>query len=274
MLSRFLLGAIVGGIAVYVWGEDLRRLANTKGRHRALRRRGCAPVRAVHRGGAVRHREGPGDLDAPGRAGRGSSGPHSPGPEMSARAVVGSALLASLLAGCAIGTTSAPPSGGRTEAPPSRPAPTTAKKSVDPAQVERLKKAMLPLLAVMNKPREPGQVEGGHHGRPLDQRGERGERGILRHHRAAPEGQRRAAPGGARPRGGPRGPRARRESAGARHRDRNRRDHPRPDHSGRGPGGARSRARSSRAATAATRSTRPIATGWIFSSGSASRRKS
>ena len=32
MLSRFLLGAIVGGIAVWVWGEDLRRLANTKGR--------------------------------------------------------------------------------------------------------------------------------------------------------------------------------------------------------------------------------------------------
>ncbi len=80
---------------------------------------------------------------------------------MSARAVVGSALLATLLAGCAVGTTSAPPSGGRTEAPPSRPAPTTAKKSVDPAQVERLKKAMLPLLAVMNKPREPGQVKVG-----------------------------------------------------------------------------------------------------------------
>jgi hypothetical protein len=32
MLSRFVLGAIVGGIAVWVWGEDLRRLANTKGR--------------------------------------------------------------------------------------------------------------------------------------------------------------------------------------------------------------------------------------------------
>lgn len=32
MMSRFLLGAIVGGIAVYVWGEDLRRLANIKGR--------------------------------------------------------------------------------------------------------------------------------------------------------------------------------------------------------------------------------------------------
>jgi Zn-dependent protease with chaperone function len=78
---------------------------------------------------------------------------------MSARAVVGSAIVAALLAGCAIGTTSAPPSGGRADAP-SRPAPTAAKK-VDPAQVERLKKAMLPLLAVMNKPRDPGQVKVG-----------------------------------------------------------------------------------------------------------------
>ncbi|HSE04200.1 MAG TPA: hypothetical protein VLK35_08640 [Methylomirabilota bacterium] len=32
MVSRFVLGAIVGGIAVWVWGEDLRRLANTQGR--------------------------------------------------------------------------------------------------------------------------------------------------------------------------------------------------------------------------------------------------
>jgi hypothetical protein len=32
MMSRFVLGAIVGGIAVWVWGEDLRRLANTQGR--------------------------------------------------------------------------------------------------------------------------------------------------------------------------------------------------------------------------------------------------
>jgi Zn-dependent protease with chaperone function len=79
---------------------------------------------------------------------------------MSARAVVGNALLATLLAGCAVGTTSAPPSRGRTDAP-SSPAPTAAKKNVDPAQVERLKKAMLPLLAVMNKPRAPGQVKVG-----------------------------------------------------------------------------------------------------------------
>ena len=32
MLSRFLLGAIVGGVAVYVWGDEIRRFANTKGR--------------------------------------------------------------------------------------------------------------------------------------------------------------------------------------------------------------------------------------------------
>ena len=32
MLSRFMLGAIAGGIAVYVWGDEIRRFANTKGR--------------------------------------------------------------------------------------------------------------------------------------------------------------------------------------------------------------------------------------------------
>jgi hypothetical protein len=32
MLGRFLLGAIVGGIAVYVWGDEIRRFANTRGR--------------------------------------------------------------------------------------------------------------------------------------------------------------------------------------------------------------------------------------------------
>jgi len=32
MLSRFVLGAIVGGVAVYVWGDEIRRFANTKGR--------------------------------------------------------------------------------------------------------------------------------------------------------------------------------------------------------------------------------------------------
>lgn len=32
MLSRFVLGVVVGGLAVWVWGEDLRRMANTKSR--------------------------------------------------------------------------------------------------------------------------------------------------------------------------------------------------------------------------------------------------
>jgi len=32
MMSRFILGAIVGAVAVYVWGEEIRRFANTKGR--------------------------------------------------------------------------------------------------------------------------------------------------------------------------------------------------------------------------------------------------
>jgi hypothetical protein len=32
MLNRFVLGAIVGGIAVWTWREELRQLADTKGR--------------------------------------------------------------------------------------------------------------------------------------------------------------------------------------------------------------------------------------------------
>ena len=32
MLSRFVRGAIVAGIAVWVWGEELRRLVDSKGR--------------------------------------------------------------------------------------------------------------------------------------------------------------------------------------------------------------------------------------------------
>ena len=32
MLSRFVLGAIVGGIEVYMWGDEIRRFANTKSR--------------------------------------------------------------------------------------------------------------------------------------------------------------------------------------------------------------------------------------------------
>ena len=36
MMSRFLLGSIVGGIAVYVWGDEISRFANTKGRSARL----------------------------------------------------------------------------------------------------------------------------------------------------------------------------------------------------------------------------------------------
>lgn len=80
---------------------------------------------------------------------------------MMARAVIPGALLAAaLLTGCAIGTTTAPPRSDRTEAP-SRPAPSTSQKQVDPAHVERLKKTMLPLLAAMDKPRQPSQVKVG-----------------------------------------------------------------------------------------------------------------
>lgn len=36
MMSRFVLGAIVGAIAVYVWGEELRRFADSRGRDARL----------------------------------------------------------------------------------------------------------------------------------------------------------------------------------------------------------------------------------------------
>lgn len=76
---------------------------------------------------------------------------------MTARAAVGGALVAALLMGCALETTSPPPPARRTETP----APAPAQKSVDPAQVDRLKKAMIPLLQVMDKPRPPSQVKVG-----------------------------------------------------------------------------------------------------------------
>jgi Zn-dependent protease with chaperone function len=70
------------------------------------------------------------------------------------------ALLAGLLlAGCTIGTAPAPGPTGRTE--PSRPAPTTSQKQVDPTHVARLKAAMLPLIKVMDKPRSPSEVKVG-----------------------------------------------------------------------------------------------------------------
>jgi Zn-dependent protease with chaperone function len=75
---------------------------------------------------------------------------------MTGRAAVGGALVAAfLLTGCALETTSPPPPARRAETP----AP--GQRSVDPAQVERLTKAMSPLLQVMDKPRSPSQVKVG-----------------------------------------------------------------------------------------------------------------
>jgi Zn-dependent protease with chaperone function len=77
---------------------------------------------------------------------------------MSGRAAAGGALVAALLlTGCALETTSPPPPARRAETP----SPPSSQKSVDPAQVERLKKAMIPLLQVMDKPRPPSQVKVG-----------------------------------------------------------------------------------------------------------------
>lgn len=74
---------------------------------------------------------------------------------MRGRAAVGAALAAALLAGCAGET--APPPARTTTAP--RPAPSST--PLEPAQVERLKKTMIPLLRVMNQPRSPSQVKVG-----------------------------------------------------------------------------------------------------------------
>ena len=83
---------------------------------------------------------------------------------MSARAVGGGALVAAiLLGGCALETAST----GPTSSPEStRPAPTgtppaTSQKTVDPAQVARLKNVMIPLLQAMDKPKPSSQVKVG-----------------------------------------------------------------------------------------------------------------
>ena len=105
---------------------------------------------------------------------------------MTARAVVGGALLAALLAGCAIGTTSAPPSSGRTDAP-SRPAPTTAKKDVDPAQVDKPDAIRVPVGHLRRgAQREPGLADSGwpgdrHQAGGAEQRGEVGELILAAH---------------------------------------------------------------------------------------------
>ena len=68
---------------------------------------------------------------------------------------LGSALLVS---GCAIETSSAPSPRMPTSGPPTseRTAGTT---TIDATQVERIKRAMIPLLGVMNHPRSPSQVK-------------------------------------------------------------------------------------------------------------------
>ena len=85
---------------------------------------------------------------------------------MRARVVVGGALVAAiLLGGCAFETASRAPTAGRTSestgpAPAGTP-PTPSQKTVDPAQVERLKKAMIPLLQAMDRPKPASQVKVG-----------------------------------------------------------------------------------------------------------------
>jgi Zn-dependent protease with chaperone function len=83
-----------------------------------------------------------------------------------ARAVVGGALVAAiLLGGCALETASTgPTSGGTSESTRPAPAgtpPTASQKTVDPAQVERLKKVMIPLLQAMDRPKPSSQVKVG-----------------------------------------------------------------------------------------------------------------
>jgi len=73
-------------------------------------------------------------------------------------------VAAAVLGGCAIETASTTPTGRTAEttrpAPPATP-PAASQKTVDPAQVERLKKTMIPLLQAMDKPRPPSQVKVG-----------------------------------------------------------------------------------------------------------------
>jgi Zn-dependent protease with chaperone function len=81
---------------------------------------------------------------------------------MRPRPALGGALAAIALltgSGCALESTTPSKPAGRTEAP--APSPTASQKTVDPAQVQRLKTAMIPLLKVMDKPLSPSQVKVG-----------------------------------------------------------------------------------------------------------------
>jgi Zn-dependent protease with chaperone function len=68
-------------------------------------------------------------------------------------------VAASLLGGCAFETAPAGRTSDSTRPAPTQKAPSASQASVDPAQVERLKRVMIPLIQVMNKPKSPGQVK-------------------------------------------------------------------------------------------------------------------
>src|SRR5262249_52864792 len=125
------------------------------------------PEHAVHCRGFARHREGPGLVDAPGRPGSHPAGATGPGPAMTARALVGVLAAAPLFGGRTPRAPSPAPPGPRAGAPPdpqqarAQPKSTAAQKTVDRGQVERLKKAMIPLLQVMDHPMSPSQVKVG-----------------------------------------------------------------------------------------------------------------
>jgi Zn-dependent protease with chaperone function len=83
---------------------------------------------------------------------------------MRAQAIVGAALVSVILfGGCALETASRTPTSGRTSegAPPSAGKPPASDRTVDPAQVERLKKVMIPLLQAMDKPKPASQAKVG-----------------------------------------------------------------------------------------------------------------
>ena len=81
---------------------------------------------------------------------------------MNARVLVGGAMVAaSLLGGCAFETAPAGRTSDSTRPAPTQKAPSASQASVDPAQVERLKRVMIPLIQVMNKPKSPSQVKVG-----------------------------------------------------------------------------------------------------------------
>jgi Zn-dependent protease with chaperone function len=72
------------------------------------------------------------------------------------KTITGLASVAALIGGCAVESSSPTPA-PRAEAPAQRPAQT----KLDAAQVERLKRIMVPLIAAMDKPRDLKQIKMG-----------------------------------------------------------------------------------------------------------------